>query len=97
MKTLQETQSERHSKRNEKSLAPYRECRGRQLLAERNKGSGRGTFDRGDLKEAAGAAGRAMEPLACSWGFGTDDVDYYGPREPGKGALKAFEDAGASR
>jgi Transposase DDE domain len=27
--------------------------------------SGRGTFDRGDLKEAAGGAGRAMEPLVC--------------------------------
>jgi len=26
----------------------------------------RGTFDRGDLKEAASAAGRAIEPVACS-------------------------------
>jgi hypothetical protein len=33
------------------------------------QGSGRGTFDRGDLKEAAGGAGRAMEPLAFSLGF----------------------------
>ena len=31
---------------------------------------GRGTFDRGDLKEAAGGAGRAMESLgACSGGL----------------------------
>ncbi len=29
-----------------------------------------------------------MEPLACSLGFETDDVDYYGPRKLGKGALK---------
>ena len=36
-----------------KSLAPYRERRGWKSLAERNKSSGRGTFDRGDLKEVA--------------------------------------------
>ena len=51
-----------------KSLAPYRECRGVKSYGN-EECSSRGTFDRGDLKEAAGVAGRAMEPLACSWSF----------------------------
>jgi hypothetical protein len=38
----------------------------RKVPAKTEEHSGRGTFDRGDLKEAAGAVGRAMEPLACS-------------------------------
>jgi len=46
-----------------KSLAPYRDC-----LGGKDTGTvicwGRGSFDRGDLKEAAGAAIRAMEPQA---------------------------------
>jgi hypothetical protein len=46
-----------------KSLAPYRDCLGREWKGEANC-SGRGSFDRGDLKEVAGAAGRAMEPPA---------------------------------
>src|ERR1035438_94445 len=37
----------------DKSLAPYRECRGGKSRAKTEQGSGRGTFDRGDLKEAA--------------------------------------------
>jgi hypothetical protein len=45
------------------SLAPYRDC-----LGGKDTGTvicwGRGSFDRGDLKEAAGAAVRAMEPQA---------------------------------
>jgi hypothetical protein len=49
--------------RNDKSLAPYRDC-----LGGKDTGKvicwGRGSFDRGDLKEAAGAAVRAMEPQA---------------------------------
>jgi hypothetical protein len=44
-----------------KSLAPYRDC-----LGGKDTGAvicwGRGSFDRGDLKEAAGASVRAMEP-----------------------------------
>ena len=56
---------------------------------------GRGTFDRGDLKEAAGVAGRAMEPLVCVWGFGTGDVSYCAPREAGETAFGAFEEVGA--
>src|SRR5260370_5799116 len=48
---------------NGKSLAPYRDC-----LGGKDTGTvicwGRGSFDRGDLKEAAGAAVRAMEPQA---------------------------------
>jgi hypothetical protein len=47
----------------DKSLAPYRDC-----LGGRDTGTvirwGRGSFDRGDLKEVAGAAVRAMEPQA---------------------------------
>ena len=39
--------------RTEKSLAPYRECRGGNLAQNTEQGSGRGTFDRGDLKEVA--------------------------------------------
>jgi len=59
-----------HGKSPGKSLAPYRECRGWRSLAERNGTRfGRGTFDRDDLKEAAGAAVRAMEPLAWSFDF----------------------------
>jgi hypothetical protein len=52
-----------------KSLAPYRECRGVKPRGTEERLS-RGTFDRGDLKEAAGGAGRAMEPLAWSLNFG---------------------------
>ena len=59
--------------------------------------SGRGTFDRGDLKEAAGAAGRAMEPLACSWGFGAGNAGNYAPREAGETAFEAVEDVGEVR
>jgi hypothetical protein len=57
-----------HGIRNDKSLAPYRDCLGRDG-ARTVKCAGRGSFDRGDLKEAAGGAGRAMEPLACSGGL----------------------------
>ncbi len=46
----------------------------REILLRTAQGSGRGTFDRGDLKEAAGGAGRAMEPLACGFGVGRDYV-----------------------
>jgi hypothetical protein len=56
------------------------------------QGSGRGTFDRGDLKEAAGGAGRAMEPLAFSWGFGSGNVGNFAPREGGKAAFGALEE-----
>jgi hypothetical protein len=48
-------------KRDCKSLAPYRDC-----LGSKCPGAticrARGSFDRGDLKEAAGGAVRAMEP-----------------------------------
>jgi hypothetical protein len=47
--------------RNDKSLAPYRDCLGYKCRGEANC-SGRGSFDRGDLKEVAVATGRAMEP-----------------------------------
>jgi hypothetical protein len=79
-----------------KSLAPYRECRGENpRRAEEN--SGRGTFDRGDLKEAVGGAGRAMEPLAFSWGFGAGNVGNFAPREAGKAAFGALEEVGMWR
>ena len=48
---------------------------------------GRGTFDRGDLKEAAGGAGRAMEPLVCFWGVGAGNVGNFAPRDGGKAAF----------
>ena len=46
-----------------KSLAPYRDCRGGECAGTMIIPV-RGSFDRGDLKEAAGGAGRAMEPQA---------------------------------
>jgi hypothetical protein len=41
----------------------YRDCLG---CEDRGRGvlSGRGSFDRGDLKEVAGATSRAMDPQA---------------------------------
>ena len=49
--------------RDELRLAPYRVC-----LGGKDTGTvicwGRGSFDRGDLKEVAGATVRAMEPQA---------------------------------
>jgi hypothetical protein len=38
----------------DKSLAPYRECRGRQFLSERKRVRAAALFDRGDLKEVLG-------------------------------------------
>ena len=38
-------------------------------LRTARENSGRGTFDRGDLKEAGGGACRAMEPRAGLWCF----------------------------
>jgi hypothetical protein len=58
---------------NCKSLAPYRDCLGREstgMVWMRDRGS----FDRGDLKEAAGGASRSMEPRVCFLGFGPRDV-----------------------
>jgi hypothetical protein len=48
-----------------KSLAPYRECRGGKSRAKTEQGSGRGTFDRGDLKEVADSSryGAATDSL----------------------------------
>jgi hypothetical protein len=46
-----------------KSLAPYRDCLGHECIGVVICPS-RGRFDRGGLKEAAGAAVRAMEPQA---------------------------------
>jgi hypothetical protein len=46
-----------------KSLAPYRDCLGRDKGAKM-RCAARGSFDRDDLKEAASGAVRAMEPLA---------------------------------
>ena len=45
------------------SLASYRDCLGSKCRGEASC-SYRGSFDRGDLKEVAGAAVRAMEPEA---------------------------------
>jgi hypothetical protein len=53
-----------------KSLAPYRDCLGSERAVNANC-SGRGSFDRGDLKEVGGAAGRAMEPQAVFESFET--------------------------
>ena len=60
------------------------------------QGSGRGTFDRDDLKEAAGGAGRAMEPLACFFGFEAGDVNSYERKDVGKSAFEAFEKGGGA-
>jgi len=60
--------------RNGKSLAPYRDCLGWEGTGM-VKRAGRGSFDRGDLKEAGGGAGRAMEPLVCFWELETDRAD----------------------
>ncbi len=49
--------------RADKSLAPYRDCLGGKGTGT-VIGSGRGSFDRGDLKEVGGAAVRAMEQQA---------------------------------
>jgi hypothetical protein len=61
---------------SEKSLAPYRDCLGREGTGTL-RCPGRGSFDRGDLKEAAGAAGRAMEPQGCFGVVETGDVSRY--------------------
>ena len=54
------------------SLAPYGDCLGQDRCAKTRR-AGRGSFDRDDLKEAAGVAVRAMEPLA--W-FGDVEATY---------------------
>lgn len=58
--------------RNDKSLAPYRDCLGGEFRGLM-RCLGRGSFDRDDLKEAAGAAVRAPSYGAASLlflGFG---------------------------
>jgi hypothetical protein len=77
-----------------KSLAPYRDCLGREGTGTL-RCPGRGSFDRGDLKEAAGGAGRAMEPLACFWFFDAGYVGGYVRRDAGKAALELSEKVGA--
>jgi hypothetical protein len=77
-----------------KSLAPYRDCLGREGTGTLRR-PGRGSFDRGDLKEAAGGAGRAMEPLACFWFFDAGYVGGYVRRDAGKAALELPEKVGA--
>jgi hypothetical protein len=57
------------------------------------QGSGRGTFDRGDLKEASGGAGRAMEPRASFWGDGAGNVGKFGRRDGGRAAFERFAEA----
>ena len=76
-----------------KSLAPYRECRGVQIR-DAEEDSGRGTFDRDDLKEAAG---RAMEPLACSWSFEVGIVGSFARLRLGKATIEIFDGAETSR
>src|SRR5438552_370036 len=64
------------------------------------QGTGRGTFDRGDLKEAAGGAGRAMEPLACVFSFGSSyvvDASRKRMTKPLAGPSKASGRDGAER
>jgi hypothetical protein len=58
--------------RNDKSLAPYRDCLGGEVVG-RGELFGRGSFDRGDLKEVAGATGRAMEPQVDFESFARSD------------------------
>ena len=65
-----------------------------EILAERNRGSGRGTFDRGDLKEAAGAAGRAMEPLAGFWVLGLAAPVMAERERQGRPALRPLRTSG---
>ena len=65
-----------HGYQGQKSLAPYRDCLGREGTGTL-RCPGRGSFDRGDLKEAAGAAGRAMEPQGCFGVVETGDVSRY--------------------
>jgi hypothetical protein len=77
-----------------KSLAPYRDCLGREGPGM-VRGAGRGSFDRGDLKEAAGGASRAMEPRVCFWGFDTGRIGRWTRKEAGSAALEASKGAGA--
>ena len=59
--------------------------------------AGRGSFDRGDLKEAAGGASRAMEPQACFWGFGAGRAGNCGANErPGRLLLKRVKRPGCA-
>ena len=58
---------------------------------------GRGTFDRGDLKEAAGVAGRAMEPLPDFWGVGAGRAGDIEADDKEGAALDARGDTGVSR
>ena len=80
-----------------KSLAPYRECRGSKTLAERNKSSGRGTFDRDDLKEAAGAAVRASVLWSrglVDFGSWAGNIANQAPSEAGRTLLKPLRTSG---
>ena len=51
--------------------------------------AGRGSFDRDDLKEAAGAAVRAMEPGSLFWGFEGGCAVLSAPKESGGAGLDA--------
>ena len=67
------------------------------MFGERVICGGRGSFDRDDLKEAAGAAVRAMEPESRFWGFGAGWLGFSAAREAeraGFGALEALERVG---
>jgi hypothetical protein len=55
----------------------------------------RGSFDRGDLKEAADGASRAMEPRVGFLGFEARRLGRWAGREAGKAARSASKEAGA--
>ena len=59
------------------------------------KPAGRGCFDRGDLKEAGGGAGRAMEPLVCFLELETGRADKLTRSEIEEAALEAPKAAGS--
>ena len=59
------------------------------MFGERVICAGRGSFDRDDLKEAAGAAVRAMEPGSLFWGFEGGCAVLSAPKESGGAGLDA--------
>jgi hypothetical protein len=66
-------------------------------ISQNENHADRGTFDRGDLKEAAGGASRAMEPRVCFLGFEARCLGRWTGREAGKAAISTSKETGALR
>ena len=75
------------------SLAPYRGCLGPQYSGKGEESTVRGSFDRGDLKEAAGAAS-PMEPRGAFLGFDAGRRGRLTPRVAGNGTEGATGEGG---